>query len=241
MLSLYWVVKLLKEHNELRYHRLTNVLTSLAKVTFEDTFLVKAWIQTSMSETILYQTVFSCPIRTIREDSLRKFVSDVRIHSKRHIFWNILDKFFFRFTSFAFSDLAILYLCVRERHLPFSRLNLRWFNFQITSRVNMITSEYGMVGGGVNNKSWFWWHCADITRRESLCWCCINSWGTWYYNDILRGASECFMALLGAKELQCAHETIVIPKKNITYCTYDWCNERLARYSRKWKTNFISC
>lgn len=36
------MVKLLKEHNELRYHRLTNVLSSLVKVTFEDTFLVKA-------------------------------------------------------------------------------------------------------------------------------------------------------------------------------------------------------
>ena len=47
------------------------------------------------------------------------------------------------------------------------------------------------------------------------------------------GARERFMALLGAKELQCAHRTIVIPQKNITYCTYDWCNERLARYSRK--------
>ena len=41
LIRFYQVVKLLKEHNELRYHRLTNVLTSLAKVTFEDTFLVK--------------------------------------------------------------------------------------------------------------------------------------------------------------------------------------------------------
>ena len=51
------VIKLLKEHNELRYHRfvyssfskidwrivfrLTNVLSSLVKITFEDTFLIK--------------------------------------------------------------------------------------------------------------------------------------------------------------------------------------------------------
>ncbi|CBY18124.1 unnamed protein product [Oikopleura dioica] len=41
MIRLYQVIKLLKEHNELRYHRLTNVLSSLVKITFEDTFLIK--------------------------------------------------------------------------------------------------------------------------------------------------------------------------------------------------------
>ena len=193
MRSLYWVVKLLKEHNELRYHRLTNVLTSLAKVTFEDTFLVKAWIQTRMSVII----AVSNSLLMSDSDNPGRFSSEVRVRCsfpfKRHIFWNILVKFFFRFTSFAFSGLAILYLFAKERHLPFSRLNLRYFISQIFARLIMITSEYGMVGGGVNNKSWFWWHCADITRRESLCWCCINSWGTWYYIETLMGARECFM------------------------------------------------
>jgi len=41
IIRLYQVIKLLKEHNELRYNRLTNVLSSLAKIRFTDTFLIK--------------------------------------------------------------------------------------------------------------------------------------------------------------------------------------------------------
>ena len=92
MKSLYWVVKLLKEHNELRYHRLTNVLTSLAKVTFEDTFRVKPWIL-RCTKMFTFQchdanvrdsgysvpNSFPCPIRRNRQYSFRKFVSDVHI------------------------------------------------------------------------------------------------------------------------------------------------------------------
>ena len=38
----FWqILKVLKEHNELRYHRLSSMLTSLAKITFEDTVLIK--------------------------------------------------------------------------------------------------------------------------------------------------------------------------------------------------------
>jgi len=65
----------LKEHNELRYHRLTNVLTSLAKVTFEDTFLVKEWIQTRMSETIAVSN--SRPMSD--SDNPGRFSSEVRV------------------------------------------------------------------------------------------------------------------------------------------------------------------
>ena len=54
LIRFYQVVKLLKEHNELRYHRLTNVLTSLAKVTFEDTFLVKVGLCNSDTLTIYF-------------------------------------------------------------------------------------------------------------------------------------------------------------------------------------------
>ena len=120
--------------------------------------------------------------------SCQMFVSIQKAHFLKHPGQVLLSIYFFCVFGLGYS----VFVC--ERASPTVQpIELEVFFSQIFARLIMITSEYGMVGGGVNNKSWFWWHCADITRRESLCWCCINSWGTWYYIETLMGARECFM------------------------------------------------
>ena len=152
-------------------------------------------MRTSEIPAILYRTVFHVRFGEIVNipfgSSFQMFTSDDHISSvTASITVYIHDKGSFSETSWPSSPFNLLLLrfwtwlfcfCLRKSIANCTAYWTRGNLFDdFKEIVSLTTLEYGLVSGGVNNKSWFWWHCADISRRKSFCWCCIHSWGTWY-------------------------------------------------------------
>ena len=178
LIRFYQVVKLLKEHNELRYHRLTNVLSRFWDCQKCPRLTVVTWLY------------FIIPCLQSSQSHIRGHIFGKGPFSQAPWPSTAVNLLLLRFWS------RLCSLCLRKScatsechqsyrfggiilNFCFGRANFNPY-LGLLSGHDPILLEHGLARCRFDNQSRFWWHCAQFSWWTGFCRSRLNSWGRWF-------------------------------------------------------------